>query len=96
MVVRDRGLFSPGFWGAIIRILSVAGFSLVAGYIAVSFFPLESGERGFLTLGSKLAIIASSIFGVYVLVSALFGLEEARAFFNRVKKIIMKPIKMPY
>jgi putative peptidoglycan lipid II flippase len=96
MVVRDRKLFSPGFWGAIVRILSVAGFSLVAGYIAVSFFPLESGERGFVALGSKLAFIASAIFGTYVMVSALFGLEEARAFFNRIKKIILKPIKLPY
>lgn len=96
MVKRDRGLFTAEFWGAIIRILSVAGFSLVAGYIAVSFFPLESGERGFLALGSKLAIISLAIFGVYAVASALFGLEEARAFFRRIKKIILKPIKMPY
>jgi putative peptidoglycan lipid II flippase len=97
MLIRDRHLFSMEFWGAILRTLSVAGFSLVAGYVVVSFFPLESGERGFLSLGSKLSAIALSIFTVYLLVSALFGLEEAKAFFSRVKRIMMKPMgKLPF
>jgi putative peptidoglycan lipid II flippase len=94
MLVRDPGLFRLEFWGAILKIFSVAGFALVAGYVAVSFFPLGLEERGFITLGSKLAAIAGSIFGVYLLVSALFGLEEAAAFFNRVKRIALKPIKV--
>jgi putative peptidoglycan lipid II flippase len=96
MLLRDRGLFSLEFWGAILRTLSVAGFSLVAGYIAVGIFPLDANERGFLGLGSKLAIITGAIFGVYLLVSALFGLGEAKAFFNRVKRIVLKPIKLEY
>jgi putative peptidoglycan lipid II flippase len=96
MLVRDRGLFSLEFWSAMLKILSVAGFSLVAGYMTVSFFPLEAGERGFLTLGTKLAIIATTIFGTYLVVSAVFGLEEAKAVFNRVRRIILKPIKVQY
>ncbi|MEK7153473.1 MAG: lipid II flippase MurJ [Patescibacteria group bacterium] len=96
MLVRDRGLFSMEFWGAMLKTLSVAGFSLVAGYIAVSVFPLDASERGFLTLGSKLTMIAGSIFGVYLLVSALFGLEEAKAFFNRLRRVILKPIRIQY
>jgi putative peptidoglycan lipid II flippase len=96
MLVRDRGLFSLEFWGAMLRTLSVTGFSLVAGYIAVGIFPLGADERGFLALGSKLAIITGSIFGVYLLISALFGLEEAKAFFNRLKRIILKPVKVEY
>ena len=96
MLVRDRGLFSLEFWSAMLKILSVAGFSLVAGYLTVSFFPLEAGERGFLTLGTKLAVISGTIFGTYLVVSAIFGLQEARAVFNRVARIILKPIKMQY
>jgi putative peptidoglycan lipid II flippase len=96
MLIRDRGLFSLEFWGAMLKTLSVAGFSLVAGYIVISLFPLAADERGFLVLGSKLAIITVSIFGVYLTVSALFGLEEAKAFFNRVKRLILKPIKLQY
>jgi putative peptidoglycan lipid II flippase len=94
MLVRDRGLFNMQFWAAMLKILSVSGFTLVAGYIAVSFFPLGLHERGFVTLGSKMAIIAGSIFGVYLLISALFGLQEAHAFFNRLKRIALRPIKM--
>jgi putative peptidoglycan lipid II flippase len=96
MLIRDRKLFSLEFWGAMLKTLSVAGFSLVAGYITVSLVPLEIDERGFLALGSKLAVITVSIFGVYLLISALFGLEEAKAFFNRVKRIILKPIRVEY
>ncbi|HSD56137.1 MAG TPA: murein biosynthesis integral membrane protein MurJ [Candidatus Saccharimonadales bacterium] len=96
MLIRDKGLFSLEFWGAMLKILSVAGFSLVAGYLTVSFFPLEAGERGFLTLGTKLAIIASTISCTYLVVSAIFGLEEAKAVFNRVRRIILKPIKVQY
>jgi putative peptidoglycan lipid II flippase len=96
MMIRDRKLFSLEFWGAMLKTLSVAGFALVAGYIAVSLVPLDASERGFLALGSKLTIIAGTVFGVYMVVSALFGLQEARAFFNRVKRIILKPIKIAY
>jgi putative peptidoglycan lipid II flippase len=95
MLVRDRGLFRLEFWSAIVKIFSVAGFALMAGYIAVSFFPLQAGERGFLTLGSKLAGISAIVFGVYLGVSALFGLDEAKAFFSRVRRIIFKPLKVP-
>lgn len=96
MLIRDRGLFRMEFWGAMLKTLSVSGFALVAGYIVVSLFPLGVDERGFLALGSKFAVIAASIFGVYLGVSALFGLEEAKAFFNRVKRIILRPIKVQY
>jgi putative peptidoglycan lipid II flippase len=96
MLIRDRGLFSLEFWGAMLKILSVAGFSLVAGYLTVSFFPLEAGERGLFTLGTKLAIIAGTISSTYLVVSAIFGLEEAKAVFNRVRRIILKPIKVQY
>jgi putative peptidoglycan lipid II flippase len=96
MLIRDHGLFSMEFWGAMLKTLSVAGFALVAGYITVSLYPLGVEERGFIALGSKLAIITGSIFGVYLVVSAIFGLEEAKAFFSRIKRIILKPIKYTY
>jgi putative peptidoglycan lipid II flippase len=95
MLYRDRGLFRMEFWSAIVKIFSVAGFALMAGYIAVSFFPLQAGERGFLTLGTKLAAITSIVFGVYVVISAIFGLDEAKAFFSRIRRIIFKPLKVP-
>lgn len=96
MLVRDRALFDPIFWAAIIKILSVAGFALVAGYIAISWFPLGVNDRGFVLFVSKLTIIASIIFGVYLGASSIFGLEESKAVFERVRRLILKPIRIVY
>ena len=95
MLIRDRGLFNMEFWGACGRIVSVSGFSIVAGYIVVSFFPLGVDERGFLALGSKFAIISATVFAVHLVVSSLFGLEEARTVFDRIRKFIKRFILAP-
>jgi hypothetical protein len=46
-----------------------------------------------MALGSKLIVIAAVTFGVHIAVSALFGLEEVRPIFNRLRKLVLKPIK---
>lgn len=96
MLWRDRGLFNAAFWGGVLRTISVTGFSVVAGFIMLSLYPLSLNDRGFVTLGSKLALIAAVIFGVHIGMSALFGLEEVRPFLSKVRKFILKPIKMDY
>lgn len=94
MLKRDRKLFDLEFWSAILKIFSVAGFALVAGYFAMSLFPLQAEERGFLALGSKFTAIVAIIFGTHLVVSAIFGLNEARVFFARAKRLILRPIKI--
>ena len=79
MIMRDRQLFTPEFWGAIFRIISVSGFTMVVGAIILKILPLTSDDRGFITLGSKLAVIGGVIALTHVLISGLFGLEEAKA-----------------
>ncbi|HET6925138.1 MAG TPA: lipid II flippase MurJ [Candidatus Saccharimonadales bacterium] len=96
MLFRDRGLFNMAFWGGVIRIISVSGFSVVAGFIMISLYPLGINDTGIITLGGKLALIAAVVFGVHIAMSALFGLEEVRPFFFRVKKLILKPIRLEY
>jgi putative peptidoglycan lipid II flippase len=96
MVVRDRGLLNMAFWGGVGRIISVGGFSMLAGYLAVSSFPLGADDRGIVTLGSKLAIIGCATFGVHIAISGLFGLEEARPVFTWLKRIILRPIRGAY
>jgi putative peptidoglycan lipid II flippase len=86
MVIRDRGLLSMAFWGGLFRIVSVGGFSMVAAYFAVSFFPLGAEDRGFVTLGTKLFVIGLATFAVHICVSGLFGLEEARPIFNWLRR----------
>jgi len=92
MVYRDRGLLNATFWGGISRIISVSGFSLVAAYLAVSLFPLSRGDLG-ITLGIKLATIALVTMSTHVLISGLFGLDEARPVFTWLKKIMLRPLK---
>lgn len=94
MVIRDPKLLDRDFWGGCLRILSVAGFSVVAGYIAVSYFPLGALDRGIVTLGSKLGLITLAVFVTHIGVSAMFGLEEVKPIFYRLRKLILKPIRV--
>jgi putative peptidoglycan lipid II flippase len=96
MLIRDRGLFNAVFWGGVLRIISVSGFSVVAGFIMISIYPLGATDRGIITLGSKVALIAAVVFAVHIGLSALFGLEEAQPLISRAKRIILKPIKLDY
>jgi putative peptidoglycan lipid II flippase len=94
MLLRDHQLFDAVFWGGVTRIVSVTGFSVVVCFILISFFPLGYNDRGIITLGTKVFIIASVTFAVHIGLSALFGLEEVRPLFKLVRKIALKPIKI--
>jgi len=96
MVYRDRGLLNMAFWGGVGRIISVGGFSMLAGYLTISSFPLGANDRGVVTLGAKLAIVAFVTFSVHVAVSGLFGLDEARPIFAWLKKLVLRPIRGAY
>lgn len=94
MVRRDRKLLANGeFWSGIFKIVSISGFSVLAGYIAVQLFPLAVDDRGILVLGGKLAIITAITFGVHVLLSRLFGLKEARPVWSRAKGVLSFSLK---
>src|SRR5581483_6406841 len=49
MFIRDHRLLDRDFFGACARIVSVGGFSLTAGYIMITFYPLGLHDRGFIT-----------------------------------------------
>jgi putative peptidoglycan lipid II flippase len=94
MLFRDHRLFDAAFWDGLLRIVSVSGFSAVAGFIMVKVFPLGLADKGIFTLGSKLVIISAVTFGVHVGVSALFGLDEVGPVFRRIRKIALKPLRI--
>jgi putative peptidoglycan lipid II flippase len=99
MLVKDSRLFDRKFWGGIWQILSVTGFSVVATYIAVKIFPLQSDDTGFLTLGFKLGMITAVTAVVHVGLSYMFGLEEAVpviAKFKQTIRLVLKPIKIDW
>jgi putative peptidoglycan lipid II flippase len=96
MLIRDPKLFDRGFWSGVSRTISVTGFSLVAGYITVSFVPLGAEDRGFITLGTKFLLIAGVTLATHFAVSGLFGLEEAQPFWRWIKRITLRPVKVEY
>lgn len=93
MIIKDRKIFNMDFWNGVIRIISVTGFSVIAGYIMISFYPLGINDRGVITLGGKLVLITSVTLIVHIAMSSLFDLDEVRPFLQKVNKIILKPIK---
>jgi putative peptidoglycan lipid II flippase len=95
MVVRDRKLLDIAFWSGVVKIVSVAGFSLVAGFIMISIYPLGINDKGF-AVATKLSLIAAVTLLVHVAVSALFGLEEVRPVFKRIRAILFKSIGITY
>ena len=96
MVIRDHRLIDIAFWGAMAKIVSVTGFSVTAAFVTVTLYPLGINDRGFVTLGTKLALIALITFSVHIGISAIFDLEEVRPIFRRVRKIVYKSIGQPY
>lgn len=96
MIWRDHKLIDMNFFGGLGRIVSVTGFTVVAGSTAAALFPLGINDRGITTLGTKLFFIALVVGGVHIAVSSLFGLEEVQPIFRRVKQLILKPISIQY
>lgn len=95
MLWRDRRLFHDlEFWSGMWRIVGVSGFCMVAGFIMLQIYPLGINDRGMVTLGAKVLSIAGAVFAVHLSLSSLFGLREASVVFERVKRIISKPIRI--
>jgi peptidoglycan biosynthesis protein MviN/MurJ (putative lipid II flippase) len=94
MVLRDHKLLDPNFWRGIFWIISVTGFTVITAYIMVQIFPLGAVDKGFLQLGTKLAAISGVTLFVHLALSALFGLEEARAVILKVKKLILSQVRI--
>jgi putative peptidoglycan lipid II flippase len=94
MVTRDRKLMDAEFWNGMYRILSVTGFTVMTAFIMLTLLPLNTSDRGFITLGAKLGGISAVTLLVHVGMSALFGLEEAKPVIRRLKRAILVPIKI--
>lgn len=94
MVWKDRHLFTMAFWGGVIRTLSVTGFTVLTAYTMKTLVPLFASDKGFVTLGTKMLFIIVPTLAVHVIVSSVFGLEEAEPVVNKMKQIALKPIRI--
>jgi putative peptidoglycan lipid II flippase len=94
MVMRDRKLLDARFWGGLLKIISVSGFTVIATYIMVQIYPLELDDTGFLTLGSKLMAITVVAFATHLTVSSLFNLREAQPVSRKIKQFVLGRVKI--
>ncbi len=93
MIIKDKKLFNARFVGAIGQILSVSGFTVLATYLTVKALPLHSGDFG-ITIFAKLGIIAVTSLLVHLIFSGVFKLEESAPVIQRIRKIILRPVKI--
>ncbi len=94
MLYRDPQLFNRRFWGGVVKISSVTGFSVLAAFVMISLLPLNLGDRGFITLGVKLGSIVGVTFAVHVIISWLFGLEEVGPVINKTRQILKATVRI--
>jgi len=94
IMVRDHKLFDKAFVSALVKIVSVTGFSVLGAFIMISFLPLRITDRGIVTLGFKLAAITGITFSVHIVTSLLFGLEEPRPVIAKIKQFVLKPVRI--
>jgi putative peptidoglycan lipid II flippase len=95
MLWRDKKMFNDiEFWSGMWRIVAVSGFCVVTGFIIAQFYPLGIDDRGFITIGAKVVAVAVAVFGVHLALSSLFGLREATAVFDRIKRLIGSTVRI--
>lgn len=94
MLWRDPKLFDTEFWGGVMRILSVTGFTVLTTYIMITLIPLGVTDRGFIKLSAKLLAVVVPTIIVHVGLSSLFGLEEVRPVTKKLKALALKPIRI--
>lgn len=94
MLWRDHKLFDKDFGMGLLKIFSVTGFTILSAYTMVKLLPLELTDRGPLALGSKLAAIAGVTFAIHLILSYMYGLEEANPVISKVKRLANVTIKI--
>jgi len=94
MLIRDKQVFNKDLMSGVGKLVSVTGFTTTTAYIMASLLPLNRDDVGFVTLVSKLTIIAIASFSVHLVVSAMLDMREAKIVFARAKQIILKPIRI--
>lgn len=94
MVMRDRKILDKTFWQFTGRLISVTGFTVVTAFVMLTLLPLNLNDTGFFLLGSKLSAITFVVLSVHVGMSLVFGFGEAKATIEKVKNVILKPIRV--
>jgi len=94
IMLRDKQMFTREFWDTAGKMVSITGFTIVTAFMMVTIIPLDLNDKGFFVLSFKLGSIVSATLLVHVAVSALFGFKEAYGIIEKVKKLVLRPIKI--
>lgn len=94
MIWRDHRLFTAEFWSDLTRIFSVTGFTVITAYIMISLVPLETSDKGFITLTAKVLFIVVPTLVVHIAISSLFGLDEVRPVIRKLRKLVLTPVRI--
>jgi putative peptidoglycan lipid II flippase len=94
IVIRDPKMFDKEFWSMTAKLISVTGFTIIASFIMITLLPLNLNDKGFFILGAKLGTISAVTIAVHIVVSALFGFDEAKSVLLKAKKIIYKTVRI--
>lgn len=93
MAVRDRHIYNDEFVQAVGRITTVTGISALTAFLCVQILPLGVFSHSFAVI-VKLTVISFFVLSIHVIASFAFGLEEATIVINRLKRIVLRPVRM--
>lgn len=84
-------LFDRVFLGAVLRMMSAAGFMAIVTYVTLNFIPLNANDQSFWSTFPKFALVVFISGVAYLLVCWLFKLSEAKPVIARIQKFFYKP-----
>lgn len=93
MIRRDPKLFTKDFFQSLTRMIAITGFTAVATYITIQYFPLVQSDTGFVLI-AKLSIITAVTFAVHTALSYIFDMPEAKAVVNKARRMALAAIKV--
>ncbi len=95
MSMRIKGLFDATFWSGVWRMLSATAIMSVVSYIAVSQMPLPGGdESSFYLTFPRFVLIAVLSLGVYLGLSRVLRLQEAKPVINQLQRIARRALRV--
>jgi len=83
-----KGLFGDDFIHAVVRMVIATMVMSAVTYICVTLMPLSAMDQSLIASFPKFAIIAAISLSFYILLSRLFGLQEAKQIILQIKKIL--------
>ena len=93
MKKRDHKMFDLDFFKSMVGILSVAAFVSVGAFLFSVILPLKPTDVSVI-LYVKIGLIGLMTIALHIAVSALMGIEEAKPVIEKIKKIVLRPVKI--